>query len=122
MANKIKYVTVPNATRGMLAAKLDELKSSIDQLDEGHLLDQAYGIISSISMKPYQFHIAGPLQIFPDSTDPDRALIIGPDPIPPSTIPTPAAESASGNIEGNPARATIECPNCHRKLKIKISL
>jgi len=120
MANKIKYVTVPNATREMLAAKLDELKSSVDQLDEGHLLDQAYGIISSISMKPYQFHIAGPLQIFPDSTDPYRELIIGPVPVPAPPSTTPAAEPASG-VEKRVSMATIECPNCSHKLKIKIS-
>jgi len=135
MANKFKNVTAPNATRAMLAAKFDELKSSTEQLSEGHELDYAYWLISSISKKPYQFHIGGPLRIFPDWANPDQqTLIVGPEPVP----PTPAAEPAyssegegvgvtihlapTGTIKRTPARATVQCPNCKHQLKINISL
>jgi hypothetical protein len=66
MANEFENAKPPQVTKEMLAAKIDELRSSADRL-EGHRLGHAYRIVSSISRKPYQFYI----------TSPDRSRLAG---------------------------------------------
>jgi hypothetical protein len=136
MANEFQNAQGPRVTREMLAAKIDELKSSATQL-EGHQLGHVYGIVSSISKNPYQFHIKGPVKILPDWGNPDwTAEVAGPVHVPPPKVPTlptsvagpivfPADDNfrfvAVGSAEDTPG-ATLECPHCKHKLTIHLSL
>jgi hypothetical protein len=134
MANEFKNAKAPNATRAMLTAKINELKSSTDQLSEGHELDYAYWLVSAISKKPYQFHIGGPLRIFPDWTNDRQAIIVGPEPVPTNPAAEPADSpggegvgvtiqlAPDGIMKRIPSKTTVQCPNCKHKLKIDISL
>jgi hypothetical protein len=130
MANEFENVKLPQVTREMLAAKIDDLKSSADLL-EGHELDHAYRIVSSISRKPYQFHITGPVRIVPGWPDSDwLAEIVGPVAVPvpdgPGTIkvvgPVSAAETTNFLAVGSGEGPTVECPNCKHKLRINLSV
>jgi len=96
-----------------LAQRIAKIKDSTSQLSGSELIS-AHKIISSISDRPFEFKISGPVKVVPwDIT----TSLAGP-------IAAPAEDEEivlSGVMPSHSATATIACPKCGHAVKVKLS-